>query len=463
MNSNGQIVGLNAAREYINFFRDPIACMTRIYRERGPVAALGSVLLGRPKKPHVLAIGPEFNRQVMGDPSTFRTTGQFIRGPEDSAQRRLRYGLTRMVGAEHKRQRQLVMPPFHKKAVEGYHASMVEIAQSVIGSWRAGQTCNMYDEMRTLTLRISSKILFGYDSAEASAIGGMLAEWQERNFSTPVWLFPMNVPGTAFHRLLKHAGTLEDEILSMVQKRRANPGGTDVLSLLIQERDDENRGMTDKELVGQSTILFGASYETTASTLTWTLFLLAQHPEVVRELMKELFSVLRGDPPSPEQLAQLVYLEWVIKESMRILPPVPFTIRASTTAAQIGPFEVPNGSRVICSHYLTHHLPEIYPEPNRFRPARWRDLDPTQYEYMPFSAGPRACIGAIFAMQVLKISLALMLQKFWFQVVPGSRIDRAVRITMVPRYGMPMSILPNDGNYSASPVTGPIHEMVSLP
>lgn len=460
----GQIVGLAAAREYISFFRDPIGCMRRIYAQHGPVAMLGPIAFGEPRKPEVLAIGPEYNRQVLGDPSAFRTTGQFLRGPKNSAQRRLRYGLTRMTGAEHKRQRQLVMPPFHKKAVEGYHDTMIGIVQSVIDQWKSGARYDMHLQMRRMTLRISSTILFSRDPLEAVTIGKMLEEWQNRNFSAPVWLFPVDLPGTAFHRFLEHAERLEQEILAMIQRRRASlDKNTDVLSLLIQARDDESHGMTDAELVGQSAILFGASFETTASTLTWTLFLLSQHPAVMRELMNELDTVLGGAPPTRDQLAQLSFLECVIKESMRILPPVPFTIRAAEQEASIGPYSVPHGSRVICSHYLTHHMPEIYPEPERFRPERWRDIDPNQYEYMPFSAGPRACIGAMFAIQALKISLALMLQKFRFSLVPGTRIDRAVRITMVPRYGMPMSILQNNRQYHASNVTGQIREMVALP
>ena len=107
-------------------------------------------------------------------------------------------------------------------------------------------------------------------------------------------------------------------------------------------------------------------------------------------------------------------------------------------------------------------MPELYPEPERFRPERWQSIDPGQYEYLPFSAGPRACIGAIFATQFLKISLALMLQRFRFSVVPGTRIDRVVRITMQPRHGMPMKIFDNDRQYSASEVSGQIHEMVEL-
>jgi cytochrome P450 len=227
--------------------------------------------------------------------------------------------------------------------------------------------------MRRLTLRISSTILFSRDPVEAATIGKMLEEWQNRNFSPAVWLFPVDLPGTAFHRLLKHAARLEEEILAMIQRRRANlDGNTDVLSLLIQARDDESQGMTDAELVGQCAILFGASFETTASTLTWTLFLLSQHPEVMRELMGELDTVLNNAPPGGDQLGQLPFLECVIKESMRILPPVPFTIRAANEKTSIGGFPVPKGSRVICSHYLTHHLPEVYPEPERFRRAALR-------------------------------------------------------------------------------------------
>src|SRR5438045_8615967 len=179
--------------------------------------------------------------------------------------------------------------------------------------------------------------------------------------------------------------------------------------------------MTDTELVGQATILFGASFETTASTLTWTVFLLAQHPVIMRELMDELDRVLGRRPPSPEQLPQLSFLDRVIKESMRILPPVPFTIRAADEdQIPMGSLTLNHGARVICSHFLTHHLPDIYPEPELFRPDRWREIDPTQYEYLPFSAGPRACVGAMVAIQVLNISLAIILQRLRFNIMRGA-------------------------------------------
>ena len=458
------LTGAGAAREYVRFFRDPIGCMRELQQKYGSLVALGSIAFGEPTKLHVLAIGPEFNRQVLGDPAKFRTTGQFIHGPNDSAQRRIRFGLTRMNGPQHKQQRQLILPPFHKKAVAGYHDLTVELAQEVIGQWKPGRR-DVYADMRAVTLRIASAVLFGHEASDAYRIGHLLEVWARRNFSGPVWFFPVNIPGTPYHRLLKHAELVEQEILRLVEKRRRDPSDrTDVLSILIQARDDENRGMTDMELVGQATILFGASFETTASTLTWTVFLLAQHPGIMRELMDELDRVLGGDAPTREQLPQLSFLDRVIKESMRILPPVPFTIRAAEEdQIPMGSLTLSHGARVICSHFLTHHLPDIYPEPELFRPDRWREIDPTQYEYLPFSAGPRACVGAMFAIQVLKISLAIILQKFRFTIVPGAQIDRVVRITMNPRYGMPVVIHQNDRRYESSEVRGQIHEMVKLP
>jgi cytochrome P450 len=458
------LTGARAVREYVRFFRDPIRCMRKLQQKYGSLVAIGPIAFGEPTKLHVIAIGPEFNRQVLGDPAKFRTTGQFIHGPNNSAQRRIRFGLTRMNGAQHKQQRQLILPPFHKNAVAGYHDLMVELTQEVIGQWKPGRR-DVYIDMRALTLRIASALLFGHEPTDAYHIGHLLAVWARRNFSGTVWFFPVNIPGTPYHRLLKHAEFVEQEILRLVEKRRRDlTDRTDVLSILIQARDGENRAITDIELVGQATILFGASFETTASTLTWTIFLLAQHPAVMREVMDELDRVLGGRAPSREQLSQLTFLDHVIKESMRILPPVPFTIRAANEdQIPMGSLTLSHGTRVICSHFLTHHLADIYPEPELFRPHRWRVLDPTQYEYMPFSAGPRACLGAMFASQVLKISLAIMLQKFRFTIVRGAQIDRLVRITMNPRYGMPIVLHENDRRYECSEVRGQIHEMVTLP
>ncbi len=458
------LIGLPAARGYLNLLHDPIAAMRRLYQRHGPLVALGPVAFGKPTKLNVLAVGPEFNREVLGDPSRFRPTGLFLRGPENSAQRRVRYGLTRMVGEQHREQRQLIMPAFHRTAVRGYHDLMIANTASMLERWRPGQRCDLYAEMRMLSLGVASAVLFSHDPSEAFPIGHLINEWLGRNFARTVWGLPLNLPGTPYRGLLRLAERIEERILAMIAKRRRDPGlHSDVLSLLMEARDDENYRMTDTELVGQTAILFMASFETVATALTWTLFLLAQHPPVMRELMNEIDAVLNGGVPQLDHLGRLEYLALVIKESMRILPPVPYTIHATTRKVRFGPFALNHGARVINSHYLTHHLPELYPEPECFRPERWKEIDPNQYEYLPFSAGPRTCIGAAFATQFLKISLSMMLQRFRLAVVSGVRIDRIVRITMQPRHGLPVSVFENDRQFAASGVRGQIREMVALP
>jgi cytochrome P450 len=455
--------GFAATREYVRFFFDPVGCMCRIYARHGPIIALGPIALGEPRQ-LVFAIGPDFNRQVLSDPTAFRPTGMLRPGPKKSAQRRVRFGLTRMTGPQHKQQRQLVTPPFHKKAVQSYRDLIVSITDALLKQWQVGERRDVYEEMRILTLRIASAVLFSRDPEEAFPVGRLIEEWIIMNFSTGVWSCPLNVPGTPYRRMLRQAERIEQAILEMIARRRANPGRrTDVLSLLMEARDNQGYGMTDTELVGQTAILFLASFETTTSSLTWTLFLLAQHPDVANELINELETVLGGDPPDNDALAQLPFLECVIKESMRILPPVPYTVRVTQRDLTLGPLALAHGTNVVCSHYLTHHLPELYPEPKRFLPERWRTIDPNQYEYLPFSAGPRMCIGPMLAMQTLKISLAMILQRFRFAVVPGTRIDRTSRITMNPQDGLPMMLFGNDRKFATSEVSGQIREMVALP
>src|ERR1700731_5230404 len=136
------ITGLAAAREYINLLRNPVTTIRRLYERHGPLVVLGPVAFGEPVNLHVLAVGPEFNRQILGDPARFRPTGLFLRGPKNSAQRRVRFGLTRMTGAQHRQQRQLVMPPFHKTAVQTYHGLMSGFTGQMLERWRPN---NRYD------------------------------------------------------------------------------------------------------------------------------------------------------------------------------------------------------------------------------------------------------------------------------------------------------------------------------
>jgi cytochrome P450 len=458
--------GAEAARWYLRFFRDPIRTLNRARAELGPVCAAGNVVpLPQREKLHVIALGPEYNHQVLGDPDRFRTTGQGVGGPRGSAQRRLRYGLTRSQRGRHERQRQFMLPPFQKKAVESYTAQMAAVTDKLLGQWTLGGSLDLWREMRKLTLEISSEILFAREDPQRShVLGEMIGDWLSASFSAAVWACMVDAPGTPYRALLRRAEAIEREVQAMLdEKRAAGAAGADLVSMLVAANQGGFEWMTDEDLIGQVTIAFAASYETTANAMTWTLFLLAQHPRVARDLLDELAAVFGGAPPTVETLARAPLLEAVVKESLRILPPVPYTIRvARYRQTPIGPYVMLRGDRVILSHYVTHHLPDLYANPERFDPLRWLTLKRGPYEFLPFSAGPRLCIGYSFAMQALKLSTAMILQRYRFSVLPGTRIDRTVRVTMSPKRGLPVSIHPPDGRFEAAPVRGNIREMVDL-
>jgi cytochrome P450 len=463
--SERPIRGWTARRSYVRFVRDPVGALCEAYRRFGPLSVFGNMYPSRKgdQRRIIVALGPTYNRQVLGVPDAFRPIGLTIPGPRGSAQRRVRYGLPVMSGPTHKEQRELVLPPLQNKAVEGYHAGMVAIAERILAGWRAGETVDMWSQVRAFPLNMATEILFGQtDPERAHAVGHMTQAWISRSYSLAARVFPVNLPGTPYHRMLKEAETLEGEMLRLVEaKRQSGAHGDDALAILVRAQEAAG-GRGPDHIVGQLAILFAASYETTVNGLAWTLFLLAQHPDVTREIVDELDAVLRGGPPTTESLGKLTLLEAAINEAMRILPPVPYTVRVATRPAEVGTLEVRRKDRIVLSHYVTHHMPDIYPNPEEYLPRRWFTINPTPYEYLPFSAGPRRCIGGFFAMSVMKITVAMILQRFRFTVVPGSRIDRVVQVTMRPKYGLPMEIHAADRQFRASPVRGNIHEMVKL-
>jgi cytochrome P450 len=190
---------------------------------------------------------------------------------------------------------------------------------------------------------------------------------------------------------------------------------------------------------------------------------LTQHPRVLADLCDELQEKLHGDAPTFEDLSELTLLDQVVKESLRLFPPAPMNHRITARDSELGDYRIPAGTEILASIYHTHRMPELYPDPLAFRPQRWAGLDPGPYAFNPFSAGPRMCIGATFALFEIKIVLALLLQRFRFELVPNQRINRRFNITMAPAPRVLMRIdRPGRTYASAARVHGNVHEMVRL-
>lgn len=457
--------GLAALPWWTRFLRDPIRCLTTLRARHGPLFALHNPVPGGGHGSRfVFALAPEYNRVVLSDPERFRATGQTLPGPAGSAQRRVRYGLTRTRGERHQEQRALLLPLFQRPAIREKAGAMSEVLASLLGAWSPGMLVDAKQEMRRLMLRLSSEVLFGReDPARSWRLGELIGSWLTRNFQGRVWLALFDLPGMPYRRLLQSAVEIEREIHAMVEaKRAAGAPGDDVVSTLLRARDARQPWMRNRDVVGQATMLFAASYETTANAMTWTLFLLAQHPQVAEDLADELGVALRGAPASLDALERLPLLDAVLRESMRIFPPVPYAIRLVRGEGALGALALRDRDRVIVSHYVTHHLPELYPDPQRFDPSRWQGMRRGPYEYLPFGAGPRTCIGINFANAAMKLALAAIAPRFRLSLPPGTRVDRSVAVTLSPRGPLPLRLHAPGAAPRPGAVVGDVHEMVRL-
>ena len=450
---------------YLHYVRDPLACLASAQRQFGSLFALGNPLpFWTGGRRFVLAVGGRYNRVVLSQPDLFRPGGQVMKGPKGSAQHRIRGGIFSMRGDKHRTHRRLMQPPFLKPSVAGYTTVMAGLIDQIIDRWQPGEALDMYREMRTLSNWVAAHILFGNEDFAASIqIGKEIEEWLLLDVQARNSLAMVDLPGTAYARLLRQAERLERVMRSAIERnRRATSPSDNVLSILIRACDAHKSDMTETDLVAHAVILYAASFETTANVLAWTFFLIAQHPSIAADLHDEIAQGLKGWPPDSQKLDALPLLNGVVNESMRLLPPVPYTFRTPDETVDLGDFRLHAGDKVILSHYLTHRDPGIFPGPNRFDPKRWLKARPDPYEYIPFSAGPRLCLGISFALLELKLTVARVMQRFRFTVVPDATIDGVIQLTLRPRQGIPMPVHTQDRAFAAAPVKGNIHGMVDL-
>jgi cytochrome P450 len=230
-----------------------------------------------------------------------------------------------------------------------------------------------------------------------------------------------------------------DEILRILVESRRKSGqpGDDLLSVLLAATDDASGGaMSDKQLRDEMLTLFLAGHETTANALTWTWYLLSEHPDVEAKLCEELDRVLAGRAPEVADLAKLPYTEMVIRESMRLYPPAPAVAREPIEEVMIGRYRVREGSLLSINTYALQRDARFYSDPERYNPERfspgWEERIP-RYAYLPFGAGPRVCIGNSFALMEARLILATVAQRYQLSLEPGQKVVPMQVITVKPR------------------------------
>jgi cytochrome P450 len=444
---------------------DPVMAMLKLQAEYGDIVSLGAG-----KKAPVLIFGPEYNHQVMSNPNLYycldsTSKDALIHMPDGSTPARLLAGVTGMNGPKHAQHRRLLMPAFHKKRIEALRDTIVEQAENHVARWRPSMKVNLANEMLDLSLALAVSGLLGLDPAtDGQKARGLFAKWAKHGLSPQVALLPYDLPGLPYRQFQAVSEELEVELKEVIaHKRAAGTESGDALALLIDARDEDGSILTDDDLLGHLSTLFTAGHETTASALTWTLFLLSQHPQVMHDLMDEMDSKLNGSAPTIEQMySELPVLDGVVNESLRMFPPGMWIYRTSAAPSRLGSYNLPKGTHVIFSPAATHYRADIYEEPHRFMPERWSKINPSTYEYLPFGGGPRRCLGATFAHTELRMAIPVILQRFRIEVPQGARVDRGGTVLSFPKGGLDVYLREQDRRFVSSNVRGNIHDLVKL-
>jgi cytochrome P450 len=348
-------------------------------------------------------------------------------------------------GAHHLAERRMMMPPFHGERMLAYGDVMRDVTERAIARWPLARSFPILAETQAITLEVIVRTVFGVVDAERSA---RLTDLLRRFIGIavqPLLLWPplqidlgSQSPWGRFLRLRRDIDALLDAEIS---HHRATPGAPaeDVLSLLLAARDEEGRPMPDEALRDELMTLLLAGHETTATALAWTLHRVLTEPGVLDRLREEIRQVGGGTPLEPADISRLEYLDAVVKETLRLNPVIPDVMRVLARPARIGGHDLPAGIGVAPNIYATHRRPDVWPDPERFRPERFFGARPSPYEFFPFGGGVRRCLGMAFALYEMRVVLATILARADLVLAPGYGL-RIVRrnVTWAPSQGMPV-------------------------
>jgi cytochrome P450 len=417
------------------FRKSPLSFLSKMARE------YGDLVYFKVARQHMYLVNhPDYVREVL-----VNNQSNFIKSRAlQRAKVLLGEGLLTSEGQQHLRQRRLVQPAFHRERLAGYAAAMSAGAVRWRDRWQAGTTLDISTEMPHLTLSIVAKALFSADvESEASEIGEAMTTVLEmfRLLLMPFAEYLEKLPLPHVRRFEQARARLDATIYGLIRERRKSGVDTgDLLSMLLFAQDEES-GMTDEQVRDEALTLFLAGHETTANALTWTWYLLSQHPEIERRLHDEIDAVLGDRAPEFSDVPQLRYAEMILAEALRLYPPAWAIGRKAKGGFELGGVEVPAESICILCPYLVHRDPRWFPEPEKFDPERWtpeaRDARP-KFSYYPFGGGARVCIGERFAWMEGVIVMAAIAQKWRLRLQPGQHVEPLPLITLRVKNGLRM-------------------------
>jgi cytochrome P450 len=402
------------------FEREPLPLLLRLRERHGPVFTIRLLY-----QPVVFALGPEANHYItVSHASNFR----WREGGMGDLIPLLGDGLLTTDGDYHRRARRIMLPAFHREQLAASTSIMAEEAERAVAKWRPGQRIDLYAWTRRLALRIAMRALFGFDPDHAARDARMAAEFEEalgywgRDYAVQM----LRGPGSPWRSMNRAKAKLDRVIFAEIARRRASgERGVDILSLLLDASDEDGSRLSDGELRDQVMTLMFAGHDTTTSTVTFLFYELARNPAEVPSL---------DDEP----------LDMVIDETLRMYPPAWIGPRRSIEPFELHGTRVPGAAMVNYCSWASHHLPEVFPEPARFRPSRFTAEAKAALPkgaYVPFGGGSRTCIGMRFGQLEIKAIARAILSRFTLDLQDPSLVPSIRQMpTLSPRGGLPVVV-----------------------
>jgi len=422
------------------FEKDPLPLLLRLRERYGTVFSIRLLYL-----PIVFALGPEANHYItVSHASNFRwrdgSMGDLIPLLGD--------GLLTTDGDYHRRARRIMLPAFHREQLAASTSIMVEETERALREWHPDMRVDLYASTRRLALRIAMRALFGFDPDRGGRDGAMAEEFEETlgYWGKDYVMQMLRGPGSPWRAMNRSRAELDRVIFEEIARRRASgERGADILSLLLDAEDEDGSALTDQELRDQVMTLLFAGHDTATSTVTFLFYELARNSHEIGPLAEELDRVVGDRAPTPDELVGgLPRLDMALDETLRMYPPAWIGPRRSIEPFELGGIHVPGGVFVNYCSWASHHLPEVFDEPSRFRPERFEPEAKAALPkgaYVPFGGGSRTCIGMRFGQLEVKAIAAGILRRFTLELAePDREVSIRQMPTLSPRGGLPVVV-----------------------
>jgi len=435
----------------LKFVKNPIPIIMESVRDYGDTF---SFYMGGVQRA-ILSTNPDFNQHVL-QKNNKNYQKSFVQ--TDLFARYVGNGLLTSTGDYWLRQRRLIQPGFHRKKI----ANLTDIINPVIENYfkgldiKEGKSIDIYVSMMELTFTIIAKSLFStsVNEKDVNILSENISTVQKflvKQIRQPYLNWWFNLSGQVKKHL--EITSVSDQIIWDIinDRKKTKESYDDLLDMLLASRySDTGEGMTEKQLVDESVILFVAGHETTANAMAWISYLLSKNPKVVEKLRQEYKEHLAGKMPGFEDLKNLTYTKNVINEAMRLYPPAWITDRVALEDDEINGIEIPKGTMVMSFIYGAHRDPQYWTEPNKFIPERFDAENIKQkpsFSYFPFGGGPRLCIGNNFSMMEMQLILAYVIPHYDFELIPNQEIITQPLVTLRPKNGILLNLTPNNLPY----------------